>query len=64
MEKKRAIQEASEMIEVLKADIQKYAADLAFHGWFGILPQITSQLDLDRGMNATAIAVQHSNEMR
>jgi hypothetical protein len=29
VEKKRAIQEANEMIEVLKADIQKYAADAA-----------------------------------
>merc|ERR1719334_2580673 len=29
VEKKRAIAEASEMIEVLKADIQKYAADAA-----------------------------------
>ena len=29
VEKKRAIQEANERIEVLKADIQKYAADAA-----------------------------------
>merc|ERR1719326_872974 len=29
VEKKRAISEANEMIEVLKADIQKYAADAA-----------------------------------
>merc|ERR1719390_86902 len=27
VEKKRAIEEANEMIEILKADIQKYAAD-------------------------------------